>query len=197
MITIAAITSRLSAALGNLEVVLRFARLSIHHHGSVRKALIVLGWLGATAATTLVAYLAVDAAGSRVGDRPLATVVAPDSGSSTLATASTSTTTSTTPTPATTDNTTASISTVTTADTTTSAAVWQQQTVNSAAGKIVVSYRPEEVRLESVAPLAGYAYDVEDAGPPEVRVEFEGPLRVEIRVRWRDGELVTEIDEDS
>jgi hypothetical protein len=62
---------------------------------------------------------------------------------------------------------------------------------------VVISYRPGEVRLESVAPLAGYGFDVEDAGPDEVRVEFEGPLRVEVRVRWRDGQLVTEIDEDS
>jgi hypothetical protein len=158
----------------------------------MRKALMIMGWLGATAATTLVAYLAVDAAGSRVGDRPLATVVAPDPGSSTLATASTPTSTSTAPTSTTTDNTTAPTSTVTTA----SAAVWQHQTINSAAGKVVVSYRPEEVRLESVAPLAGFTFDVEDSGPPEVRVEFDGPLRVEVRVRWRDGQLVTEIDED-
>jgi hypothetical protein len=62
---------------------------------------------------------------------------------------------------------------------------------------VVVSYRPGEVRLESVAPLAGYGFEVEDSGPTEVRVEFDGPLRVEIRVRWRDGQLVTEIDEDS
>jgi len=161
----------------------------------------ILGWLGATAATTLVAYLAVDAAGSRVGDSPLATVVAADSGSTTAVTGSSSTVTSTAPTSTSTDTSTTPVSTTTTAATTapptTSAAAWQQQTINSAAGKVIVSYRPGEARLESVAPLAGYTFDVKAAGPPEVRVEFAGPLRVEIRVRWRDGQLVTEIDEDS
>jgi len=159
----------------------------------------ILGWLGATAATTLVAYLAVDAAGSRVTDSPLAAVVAPDRGSTTLdsGSTSTSTTTSATSTTSTTDAPPASTATSVTAGTTTTASAWQQQTINSAAGKVIVSYRPGEVRLESVAPLAGYNFDVEDAGPPEVRVEFVGPLRVEIRVRWQDGQLVTEIDEDS
>jgi hypothetical protein len=159
----------------------------------VRKALIVLGWLGATAATTLVAYLAVDAAGSRVGDSPLAVVVAADSASSTVANVSTST--STTSSPATTTTTSASGSTSPT--TAPNGFGWEQQTINSVAGKVVISYRPGEVRLESVAPLVGYGFEVEDSGPSEVRVEFEGPLRVEVRVRWRDGQLVTEIDEDS
>jgi hypothetical protein len=159
----------------------------------VRKALIVLGWLGATAATTLVAYLAVDAAGSRVGDSPLAVVVAADSASSTVANVSTST--STTSSPATTTTTSASGSTSPT--TAPNDFGWEQQTINSVAGKVVISYRPGEVRLESVAPLVGYGFEVEDSGPSEVRVEFEGPLRVEVRVRWRDGQLVTEIDEDS
>ena len=152
-----------------------------------------LGWLGATAATTLVAYLAVDAAGSRVGDRPLATVVAP--GSTTPAGGSTQTSTTLSPTSSTTTSAPSSSSTTTVL--TTTASGWEQQTINSVAGKVVISHRPGEVRLESVAPLAGYGFEVEDTGPTEVRVEFEGPLRVEVRVRWRDGELVTEIDEDS
>ena len=164
----------------------------IHHHEQVRKALIILGWLGATTATTLVAYLAVDAAGSRVGDSPLATVVAP--GSTTLAVGST---TSTTLSPSSTTTTSAPSSSSSTIVTPTTDPGWEQQTINSIAGKVVISHRPGEVRLESVAPLAGYGFEVEESGPLEVRVEFEGPLRVEVRVRWRDGQLVTEIDEDS
>ena len=61
---------------------------------------------------------------------------------------------------------------------------------------MVVSYRPGEVKLESVAPSAGFSYEIDEAGPPEVRVEFEGgDVKVEIRVEWDDG-LVTEIDEN-
>jgi hypothetical protein len=158
----------------------------------VRKALIIVGWLVATAATTLVAYLAVDAAGSRVTDSPLAAVVAPNAGSTTLASGSTSTSTTAPSTSTTTTSTPGSASTTSA----TTASGWDQQTINSTAGKVVISHRPGEVRLESVAPLAGYSFEIDDAGPPEVRVEFEGPVRVEIRVRWQDGRLVTEIDED-
>lgn len=165
----------------------------IHHHEHVRKALMILGWLGATTATTLVAYLAVDAAGSRVGDSPLATVVAP--GSTTLAVGSPTSTTLSPSSTTTTSN--PSSTSSTTVSTSTTAQGWEQQTINSVAGRVVISHHPGEVRLESVAPLAGYGFEVENSGPQEVRVEFEGPLRVEVRVRWRDGQLVTEIDEDA
>ncbi|HEU4750809.1 MAG TPA: hypothetical protein VFT54_07095 [Acidimicrobiia bacterium] len=172
----------------------------MHQYDLVRKTLMAVGWLGATAATTLVAYLAVDAAGSSVSDTPLATMVAADAGSTTLAPGSTATVTTTDPTSTSTTSvpsTPTSTTTSVTADPTITAPAWQQQTINSAAGKVIVSYRSGEVRLESVAPLAGFSFEVDDAGPPEVRVEFEGPVRVEIRVRWRDGQLVTEIDEDN
>ena len=60
-----------------------------------------------------------------------------------------------------------------------------------------MSYRPGEVKLESVAPTPGFSYEIDDAGPPEVRVEFEGgDVKVEIRVSW-DGGLVTEVDENN
>ena len=76
-------------------------------------------------------------------------------------------------------------------------APWQQTTIPSKGGLVIVSYRPGEVKLESVAPTPGFAYEIDDQGPPEVRVEFEGgEVRVEVRVRW-DGGLVTEIDEST
>ncbi|HKX74145.1 MAG TPA: hypothetical protein VJR05_02040, partial [Acidimicrobiia bacterium] len=75
-------------------------------------------------------------------------------------------------------------------------AAWKQQTIASSGGTVVVSFRGEEVRLESVAAAAGYSYEIEADGPGEVRVEFEGPLRVEVRARVRDGQLIVEIDED-
>jgi hypothetical protein len=62
---------------------------------------------------------------------------------------------------------------------------------------VIVSYRSGEVRLESVVPQPGFLYEIEDSGPPEVRVRLEAEeVRVEIRARW-DGGLVTEVDEDT
>lgn len=62
---------------------------------------------------------------------------------------------------------------------------------------MIVSYRPGEVRLESLAPHPGFIYEVKEEGPPEVRVEFQSAdLRIEIRAEW-DGGLLTEMDEDS
>ncbi|HUO45470.1 MAG TPA: hypothetical protein VM470_01420, partial [Acidimicrobiia bacterium] len=132
--------------------------------------------------------------------RPLTVFTTPPGSTFTApitSTAQTVSTTSITPasttsiTPASTPSTTSSTSTPTTA------VLWDQQTINSVAGKVVVSFRGEEVRLESVAPLAGYTYEVEKDGPDEVRVELEGPLRVEIRARIRDGQLTTEVNENS
>ena len=72
-----------------------------------------------------------------------------------------------------------------------------QRTIDSAGGQVIVSYRPGEVRLESLAPRPGFESEVKDEGPPEVRVEFRSAdFNVEIRAEW-DGRLVTEIDEDS
>ena len=72
-----------------------------------------------------------------------------------------------------------------------------QSTIESAGGLVIVFYGPEEVRLASVVPHPGFAYDVKDEGPPEVRVEFEsGRVKVDVRAHW-DGELITEIDEGS
>jgi hypothetical protein len=84
-----------------------------------------------------------------------------------------------------------------TTSTTASVAPWQQTTIPSSGGLVVVSYRTGEVRLESVAPAAGYTYEIDESGPPRVRVEFYGGDRkVEIRVEWEGG-LVTEVDENA
>jgi hypothetical protein len=158
-----------------------------------------LGWLAATAATTALAYVAVDAAGSRVTDRPLSAVVATPSTAAAPTSTLVPTPSSTLASPSTTlphPTTTLSSPATTASPATTTTESWQQQTINSSAGTLVVSFRSDQVRLEAVAPLIGFSYQVEQDGPSEVRVEFEGPLRVEVRVRFRDGQLVTEIDED-
>ena len=162
-----------------------------------RIALVAL-WLAATAATTVIAYIAVNAADAEVNKRPSSAVVAsahlsrtdtsttlanPTSGGATNSSAST-----TGPNPT---------SSTTIATPTTLSAPWQQSTINSVGGLVIVSYRPGEVRLESITPHPGFFYEVEEEGPPEVRVEFQAShLKIEIRAEWDEG-LVTEIDDDS
>ena len=180
----------------------------------MKKPVLVTLWIVATVATTAIAYVAVNAAGAEVTDRPLTSVVAtgdPAVSSSTSTTepagASTSTTggssttggTGTTGTTggSTTPTSGSSTSSTATTGTTLSDARWQQTTIASKGGLVIVSYRPGEVKLESVAPTPGFSYEIDDQGPPEVRVEFEGgEVRVEVRVRW-DGGLVSEIDESN
>ena len=191
----------------------------------MKKPVLAALWVVATLATTAIAYVAVNAAGAEVTDRPLTSVVATDdsttssststtdqfgtstsaiSGSSTTGgtgTTGSSTTTAGSGTTGTIGSTTptssSSTSSTATTATTVSDAPWQQTTITSKGGLVIVSYRPGEVKLESVAPTPGFSYEIDDAGPPEVRVEFEGgDVKVEIRVSW-DGGLVTEVDEDS
>ena len=149
----------------------------------------------ATVATTGVAYVAVDAAGSQVTDQPATAIVSPASTpetslstttSAALDTASSAPTPQTTPGPATTA--TAAVA---------STAPWKTTTLNSAGGTIIVSYRPGEVRLESVVPAPGFAYEIKDEGPDKVDVEFEqGDEKFGLEAEWTDGGLVTEIDDD-
>ncbi|HKY48789.1 MAG TPA: hypothetical protein VJQ79_12490 [Acidimicrobiia bacterium] len=186
----------------------------------MKKPVLATLWIVATLATTAIAYVAVNAAGAEVTDRPLTSVVATGDSAASSSTSttgqpgtSTSTTGGSSTTPATgttggtgTTGTTggsttptsgSSTSSTATTGTTLSDAPWQQTTIPSKGGLVIVSYRPGEVKLESVAPTPGFSYEIDDQGPPEVRVEFEGgEVRVEVRVRW-DGGLVTEIDESN
>ena len=188
---------------------------------TMKKPVLVALWIVATLATTAVAYVAVNAAGAEVTDRPLTSVVATDdssassntsttgqAGTSTSAADGTSTSTSGistaggTGTTGTTSGSTTSTSSSSTSSTATTGTTlsddpWQQTTIPSKGGLVIVSYRPGEVRLESIAPTPGFSYEIDDQGPPEVRVEFGGgDVKVEVRVRW-DGGLVTEVDEDN
>ena len=144
-------------------------------------------WLLATSATTAVAFWAVSTANSEVSQRPLTAVVA--SAPTSASVTSTPTTTLVTSTPTT------PTSTTTTAATSAAPAEWTQTTVNSDGGSIIVSYRPSEVRLESVAPRAGFTFEIDDASPGRVRVEFLGEdVTYSLRAEWTDEGFVTEVD---
>lgn len=178
-------------------------------------------WILATVATTAVTYVAVNAAGAEVTDRPLTSVVAtgdltsstststtgasgtPTSegigGGSTSTSADTTSSSGSTGSVAGSTTSTTSSATGSTASTATTVAdgPWQQTTIPSKGGLVIISYRPGEVKLESIAPTAGFSYRIDDQGPLEVRVRFEGgDVKAEVRVRW-DGGLVIEVDDDS
>lgn len=62
---------------------------------------------------------------------------------------------------------------------------------------MIVSYRPNEVRLESVVPQAGFSYEIKDDGPDRVEVEFElGDARYRLRAEWTSEGFVTEVEAD-
>lgn len=61
----------------------------------------------------------------------------------------------------------------------------------------MVRYRPEEVELQAATPVPGFSVEVDESGPPRVRVEFENDLaEVRVEVRWEDDGLDIDIDED-
>ncbi|MCI0679440.1 MAG: hypothetical protein L0Z63_10420 [Actinobacteria bacterium] len=54
-----------------------------------------------------------------------------------------------------------------------------------------------EVTYLSAVPAPGFALEIEDAGPPGVRVEFQSvTIQIEVRAEWVDGRLEVEIDTD-
>jgi hypothetical protein len=62
---------------------------------------------------------------------------------------------------------------------------------------VVVRYRPDEVELQAATPAPGFAVEIDDDGPPRVRVEFvSGDLEVRVEVRWENGQLDIRIDEN-
>lgn len=61
---------------------------------------------------------------------------------------------------------------------------------------VVVRYRTGEVELQAATPALGYDVEVDDAGPPSVRVEFESDdSDVRVDVEWKDGGLDVEVSD--
>ena len=160
---------------------------------------VVVGWVAAVVVTTFLTWQIVSVADSRVGGAPLA--VAPTA----TPTSTTEPTTTTSP-PATSTSTSSATSTsstvtpsppttATSAPTSSTPASWSVRTINSSGGTVVVRYRPGEVELQAATPAPGFDVEVDDAGPPRVRVEFESDgSESSVEVEWKDGALDVEVD---
>lgn len=117
--------------------------------------------------------------------------------SSTSATTSVAATSSsaTSSTAASTGSTTSTSSSTTPTTLTAAPSAWDQSTVPSPGGVVVVGHRPYEVRLESATPAPGFTMEIDKQGFDEVRVEFgNDDVSYEVRVSWEDGVLTTEVD---
>jgi hypothetical protein len=158
-------------------------------------------WLVVVASATTVTWQIVSAADNQVSDRPIAplNVAAPVLTDSTVATTTTTSVTSTTArptssTPAPSDSSGSTVTTTSTSDplTTQSNASpsWQSRSIQTAGGTVIVRYRPGEVEYQSATPAPGFQVEVEEVGPPEVKVEFESESqKFEVEAHWEDDGL--------
>ena len=156
-------------------------------------------WVVATLGLTVLAWQIVSTASDEVNDQPISAVEVASPSTSAPAistTASGATPTSATTTVASTSATETSSATSSTASTSVSTS-WATKTIPTSGGTVVVRYRPSEVVLETAAPAVGYSYEIKESGPTEVEVEFQAQgAAVDVRVRWRDGQLSVEVDDD-
>ena len=151
-------------------------------------------WLAATAATGAVAWGAVRLAGEQTAEqavRPMTArqVEALAASSTTGAATSTATrpiTTSSVSTTSTGPTTTAAATTTTAVGTTTTTAAEAGPVIaarQTPGGTVVVSLQGGRLSLVSATPAAGFFVEVEESGPDEVVVVFEGGEGSEILVR--------------
>lgn len=177
---------------------------------------VVVAWAAATALVSAVAWQVVGAAEDRVSDPPLTRVIAISPETTTGASASSTTPTTappavngpssapptstpTTATGATSTGASRGTGTPTTATTTTATTAdspaWASKAITSPAGVVIVSYRPNEVRLEAINPVPGWQYEVAKAETAETEVRFTSPGHGEVVVKaaWNDGSLTTAV----
>ncbi len=186
------------------------------------KRIVGLGvaWLGATVLSVLIASTAVAGIRARVvetpeaigaptttttvtvavtGDVPSTTLPSSTSTTSTLPTSTTEppeTTTTVAESPTTTTTTAAPTTTTTT--TTTAAPAMQRKTFALIGGTVVVEYGGNEVRVISAVPNSGYYPHIENKGPDEIQVEFEGnEHKSELVAYMEGGELKYDVKDES
>jgi hypothetical protein len=155
-------------------------------------------WVLVVALTTTMTWQIVSAADQRVGDPVGAPLnVGPPSLDTTTTPPGTSSTTPVTTAPGSASTSGASSTSSSTPSPSTSQAPLPAETVviPSAGGTVTVRVSQGRVTYLSAVPKTGYAVEVENPGPPEVRVEFESEeSKVEIRAQWENGQLDVEIN---
>jgi len=160
-------------------------------------------WVVVAAAATTLTWQIVSAADDQVSDRPtaalnLATQPSTTSSSGTLASSTTTDTIlATSSTTSTTQGTSPTSQAPTSSSTAPTTSDWNVRTVNTVGGTVVLSYRPDEVVLQSASPKPGFAAEIKKSGPPEVEVEFEGESeKFEVKAKWSGGQLIVESDQE-
>jgi septal ring-binding cell division protein DamX len=139
-------------------------------------------WLAATAATGAVAWGAVRLAGEQTAEQAVRPMTARQVEA--LAASSTTATTGTTrPATASTSSTSPAVGTTSPAGASTTTAAPAVVARQTRGGTVMVSLQGGGLSLVSATPAAGFAVEVEEVGPDEVVVVFEGPEDDEVRVR--------------
>lgn len=178
----------------------------------------VLAWVTVTLLVTMTAWGVVSAASNQVNDSPLAPIIDAGSGATLATTIATSTlvtstvvgidsSTSPTTTPGGTSTSTnsgtvpsttipGSSTTTSSSSSTTVAGTSGTKTISTVGGTVTVSWSNGNVYYESASPAIGYSAEIEDTGPEQVRVDFEGDgHEVSVRVEWVNGMLDIEIED--
>lgn len=169
-------------------------------------------WVLVLVITTALTWQIVSLASDQVADEPLAIAPATSTtlGSSTSSSSTTTSTTvrqtttsitgptdgssPTTSTPAGAGGTSSSSAT----SPTSTAAEWSLRTITTEGGTVVVRYRPNEVELQAATPTPGFEMDIDETGPPRVRVEFENDDNdIRVEARWEGGGLDVDVTGDS
>jgi hypothetical protein len=187
----------------------------VRDNGDVQRLGLVLVWVIATVAVTVLAWRVVLAADARVSERPITQVVAvpstaarptisvPEQTTTSLdldpdAPTRSSTTIGGEDTSTTADSLTTSTATApSTASTqTTSTGVgYSVKTIPSEGGSVTVRYRPGEVDLVAVVPVTGWAWDLKKQSADDIEGEFRRDgLSITVRARWVDGEFRTDVE---
>lgn len=62
---------------------------------------------------------------------------------------------------------------------------------------MILRFRPGEVTYQSATPAPGFHVEVDEKGPPEVKVEFESESsKVQVSAKWDKGDLKVEISQE-
>jgi hypothetical protein len=155
----------------------------------VRRSGIVILWAVALVVTTAITWQIVSAAGQSINEESGAPLNVGPPGSSATSTSTASLPASSTTVTAETSSTGATTPEVTTPR--------ETVVIPTVGGTVTIGVGGGAVTYLSAVPAAGFALEIDDPGPPRVRVEFESDeTKVEVRAEWVDGALDVDVDTD-